>query len=207
MNKIIIGCGGHARSIADVILDNDINTSLIFLDDNAKQNEHIMGYPVYNTENLNKTISITPYIIGIGSNSERMKMYTLLENMSLESKIESVISLKSYVSKLSKIENGVYIAQGTHIGPMAYIGHSSIINTGSIIEHETHIGKFTHIAPQSIICGRCNIGDNVFVGAGSVVKDYISICDNVTIGAGSVVIKDIINPGTYVGNPAHVLER
>lgn len=29
----------------------------------------------------------------------------------------------------------------------------------------------------------------------------ITICNFVTIGAGAVVVKDITEPGTYVGNP------
>jgi len=32
--------------------------------------------------------------------------------------------------------------------------------------------------------------------------DKLSICDNTIVGAGSVVIRDINDPGTYVGNPA-----
>ena len=46
-NKIcIIGCGGHARSVADVILNNDPSVQLIFADGNAHNGETIFGYPV-----------------------------------------------------------------------------------------------------------------------------------------------------------------
>lgn len=36
-NWVIIGCGGHARSIADVILHNDKNANVVFLDKTAKK--------------------------------------------------------------------------------------------------------------------------------------------------------------------------
>ena len=33
----------------------------------------------------------------------------------------------------------------------------------------------------------------------------VTICDDVVIGAGSVVTKEILEPGTYAGNPARKL--
>jgi len=71
-----------------------------------------------------------------------------------------------------------------------------------VIEHETIIGSYCHIAPNATICGRCRIGNNVFIGAGSIIKDNISISANTTIGAGSVVVSDIVRPGIYTGAPA-----
>jgi len=58
-----------------------------------------------------------------------------------------------------------------------------------------------HISVGAIICGRVIIGDECFIGAGSVVKDNVKICNNVTVGANSLVIKDITQPGVYIGNP------
>ena len=53
--------------------------------------------------------------------------------------------------------------------------------------------------------GRCHIGRLVMIGAGATVIDRIRICDNVVIGAGTTVVRDIIEPGTYVGTPARRL--
>ena len=49
------------------------------------------------------------------------------------------------------------------------------------------------------------LGNKVYVGSNSTILP-ISICDDVVIGAGSVVTKDIIQPGTYAGNPARKLK-
>jgi hypothetical protein len=43
---IIFGCGGHARSVADIILYNKPNAQLTFVDENAKMNENILGFNV-----------------------------------------------------------------------------------------------------------------------------------------------------------------
>lgn len=45
------------------------------------------------------------------------------------------------------------------------------------------------------------IGNNVRLFSGSSILGAVSICDNVTIGAHSLVIKNINQPGIYVGCP------
>ena len=42
---IILGCGGHARSVADIALHNGF-TDLIFVDDKANKEEFIFDFPV-----------------------------------------------------------------------------------------------------------------------------------------------------------------
>ena len=49
----IIGCGGHARSVADVLLRDFPDISACFIDNNAMDNEIIIGYSV----NAKKPIS------------------------------------------------------------------------------------------------------------------------------------------------------
>lgn len=204
----ILGCGGHARSIADIILNNDINADFIFLDDNAKAEECIFEkrYKVLklasNTEYLKKAEKI---FLGIGENLARKEIVESLSH-DLKYKIAYLIDKTAHVGFMSEIGKGTFVASFAHIGPETKIGDGSIINTNAVVEHECWVGDYCHISVNSTICGRCHIGNNVFLGAGAVIKDYISICDNVTIGSGSVVIKDIREPGIYVGNPARKIK-
>ena len=47
-NKVsIIGCGGHARSVADVLIANDADVKLVFYDRHAKENEVYWGGTTY----------------------------------------------------------------------------------------------------------------------------------------------------------------
>lgn len=47
------------------------------------------------------------------------------------------------------------------------------------------------------------IGDNVTIGANACILGNIKICNSCVIGAGSIVLKDVNEPGTYVGIPVH----
>ena len=46
-----------------------------------------------------------------------------------------------------------------------------------------------------------SVGNRVSVGTNATILP-VSICDDVVIGAGSVVTRNILEPGTYAGNPA-----
>jgi len=196
-NKIIyiIGCGGHARSVADVVLDNNPSQTIVFVDENARENETIFGFPVVkdlpeNAENI---------FIAIGDNAKRQK---LSENKNLI----NIISKRAYISPTAEISDGIFIGDGVHIGPFAKIGRGCIINNNAVIEHECEIGKFAHVSVNTTICGRVHIGNNVFMGAGTTVRDYMNICSDVTVGVGAAIVKNITEPGIYVGVPANKIK-
>ncbi len=192
---IILGCGGHARSVADVALANGIE-ELIFVDDNARPQEKIWEFNV-----LKNLPSITaPIIIALGDNQQRADRFAQQKN------VTSLIALSAHIGKNARIEPGVFVANGAHIGPNAQIGANTIINTHAVIEHDCTIGKHCHISVNATVAGKCDIGDFVMLGAGATVIDGIKICSNVIIGAGAVVIQDITEPGTYVGIPARKKE-
>ena len=53
---------------------------------------------------------------------------------------------------------------------------------------------------------RTMVGDNVSIGSNATILP-VEICNDVVIGAGSVVTKNIIEPGTYAGNPARKIRE
>jgi UDP-N-acetylbacillosamine N-acetyltransferase len=191
-NKLfIIGCGGHARSVADVYLLNHPGSEIVFVDDNAQDQETIWGFSVIKSlpddaESIH---------VALGANLKR-KTYPL------NIVPVTIISNSAHVSQYAEIGEGCFIAHKSYIGPSAKIGRGTIINTAAVVEHEVEIGDYTHVAPNATICGRSKLGNLVFMGAGAVVKESIEICSNTCIGAGSVVIRSICSSGVYVGVPA-----
>ena len=197
-NIIIFGCGGHARSVINVIRKMSEGVKIFLVDENARENESILECRVVRQYEMKENDA---YIIAIGDNAKRRAVYnSLVEEGSGHS--VSIISVDSNIGMRAKIGQGTFVGINAYIGPQAEIGSNTIINTGSVIEHEVKIGNHTHIAPSATVCGRTRIGNNVFCGVGSIVIDNIEICDNVVIGAGAVVINNIVESGTYVGVPA-----
>lgn len=195
MDKLlIIGCGGHARSVCDVLISLGVS-NIFFWDQHAKKNEMLFSFPV--TNDVSVFDSVEKVFFAVGGNEERARYFNKL----YDKDIVRVVSENTYISPTSLLGRGVFVAHGAHIGPMVTIGDNTIINTHAVIEHECLIGAHSHISVNATIAGRCTIGDFVFIGAGSTIKDKINICSDVVVGAGSTVVKDIVEPGTYVGSP------
>ena len=187
----LLGCGGHARSIADVIITDRLADEIVFVDDNAKLGEQIMGYKVikYIPEN------ITDICPALGDNHKRKALCE-------KNHCVSIISKTAHIGILSRVEDGCFIAKGVHIGPQVRIGFGSIVNTRAVVEHNCSIGNYCHIAPNTTLCGNVVLGDNVFIGAGSTIKNNISICSGAIVGMGATVVSDITERGIYIGCPA-----
>lgn len=96
---------------------------------------------------------------------------------------------------------GTIICPGSQLTVDITIGRHVIINLNCTIGHDCIIGDFVTFSPGANVSGNVTIGDLCYIGSNAVIRDKITICDNVTIGAGGVVVKDITEPGVYVGNP------
>lgn len=191
---IIIGCGGHSRSVTDIILLNDPKTVLVYVDDNARKNEMLYGFKVLKELDIGEN----ECFVALGDNARRKS-----KMMELCSKnIISVISVNAHIGFSATIGRGCFVGSFCHLGPETSIGEGTIVNTASVVEHEVQIGNYCHVGPNATISGRCKVGDLVFVGVGATIKDYVSVCSGVTVGAGATVVKDITEPGVYVGCPA-----
>jgi sugar O-acyltransferase (sialic acid O-acetyltransferase NeuD family) len=191
---VIYGCGGHARSLADVALANGIE-HLIFVDDHAQPDEKQFGFDVVKTISLEKNMDC---ILALGDNEQRAALFESLQN----DNIITLISNHAHIGKNAQIAKGVFIANGAHIGPNTTIDVNTIINTHCVLEHDCVIGKHSHISVNAAVAGKCAIGDFVMIGIGASVIDGIKICSHVIVGAGAAVVDDITEPGTYVGLPA-----
>jgi sugar O-acyltransferase (sialic acid O-acetyltransferase NeuD family) len=104
-----------------------------------------------------------------------------------------------------KIGEGSIICAGTILTTNLVFGNFTQLNLLTTVGHDTIVGNFCTTGPSVNISGNCNIGNNVYFGSNCTIKQKINIVDNVTIGLGSSVVKDIIEPGVYIGSPVKKL--
>ena len=199
---IIIGAGGHAKVIADIIYKSGDNL-IGFLDDNLdnKGKEIYLGKKVLGTtkdiENYNKNY----FIIGIGNNSIRKKI-----NNENNLKLYTAIHPSAIIAEDVKIGIGSVIMAGVVINPGTVIGKNCIINTCSSLDHDNLLEDYVHISPGAHLAGTVSVKEGTWICTGATIINNITIAQNNIIGAGSVVIKDINEEnGTYVGVPVKML--
>lgn len=195
---VIHGCGGHARSVADVAIATSVR-NLVFVDQHARTGERLFGFDVIKTFTPENFFDCR-HIVAIGDADKRTEIFRALTQLGCT--FASLVAPDASIGIEARLGFGIFVGRGAHIGPQASIGDNSIINTHALVEHESSVGNNCHIAVNATIAGRCAIGDRVMVGAGATVIDGTRICADVIVGAGAVVVKHIELPGTYIGIPA-----
>lgn len=191
---IIIGAGGHAKVVEDIIkLSGDIVFG--FLDDDTSKSG-VLGKVSECIKYSDKS-----FIIAIGSNAVRKKIASLYPKL----KYYTAIHPTAIIADNAEIGKGTVIMAKAVVNPCAVIGSHCIVNTAAIVEHDNIIGDYVHISPNAVLCGTVIVGDRSYIGAGSVVKNNISITDDVVIGCGGSVVKNVVESGTYVGVPVRKL--
>ena len=187
---ILIGGGGHCKSVIDVA-ESAGYTILGILDKPELVGNKVLGYEIIGTDDdIPQYVDKAEFLITVGqikSPAIRQKLALLV--MRAGGKFASVIANDAYVSKYAKIGTGTVVMHKAVLNADACIGEHCIINTMANIEHEVQIGGFCHVSTGVMVNGNCVIGDEVFIGSGSVLYNGISVIDNAIIPAGSVVRK------------------
>ena len=203
-NIIIIGSGGHSRSVISIVKASNKWRKISIIDTQYNGNaEKILTVPVVGGMKFLDTVdtSNTDIFIAIGDNFLRKDMISLIINKGF--KIPNLIHTNSTLDQDVTLGYANFIGPGANLGPDVKVGNGNIINTLANLDHESKIGDYNQLAPSSVLCGRSIIGNLVFIGANSTIVDSLEIADKTIIGAGAVVIKSIENSGdTFVGVPA-----
>ena len=190
---IIIGCGGHARSVCDTlsILPEQYeieNKNFVYegiktigIDDDLQQ--------IYD-------LGIHKAVLGIGflgHGSLRNDLIAKLHNIGFS--FPTIVDPTAIVSKSVKIGEGTFIGKNAVVNANARIGRYCIINSCSLVEHDCRIGDFTHIAVAACVCGGVTVGKECLVGANATIIQGLSVADHSIVPAGNVIRRHVKTDG------------
>ena len=192
---IIIGASGHGKVVAEIAKLNGYE-DIAFLDGNTSIRS-CSGYPVIGTDAMLDMFEGDVFV-AVGNATVRERIM----NKYKDRNFPILIHPSAVIGKDVVIGAGSVIMAGTVINPSVILGQGVIVNTSSSIDHDCKVGDFVHIAVGAHLSGTVSIGAKTWIGAGAVVSNNVNICGGCTVGAGAVVIRDIDEPGTYVGVPA-----
>ena len=200
---IILGAGGHGKSIVSVAMNSSITVSGIFDDDPEWQGKTILGIPVYGPVSESRRFPDAPAVIGIGANDLRRQLAETMET----ARFSQLICKTAYIAKSAVIRSGTVIFPLAVIGAEVEIGKHAIISAHVTIGHDSIVEDYVHIAPGSQIAGNVQIGQGAMIGIGATVCPGIRIGENAVVAAGAVVVRDVA-PGSLVsGVPAKARPR
>lgn len=195
----IIGAGGHAKVVLDILLESDHEIDGIWDENSAIKS--FLGYPIIGNFAAFKAQTSDQVIIAIGNNLIRKKLAgQLMHNIAI------AIHPKSSVSNLSEVGIGSMVMANSTINAGTIVGKYVIVNTNASVDHDCIIGDFVHISPNVALGGNVNVGEGSHIGLGANVIQGVKIGKWATIGAGAVIIRDVPDNAVVVGNPGRIIK-
>jgi len=190
-NIVLIGGGGHCKSVIDVIEQEGQFKIVGIVDKPELLGSNILGYSVIGNDSdldgLAKKYQYALITVGqIKSPSLRIKLFDLATKAGFT--LPSIISPNAYVSKHSSIGNGVVVMHDAIVNASVSIGDNCIINSQALVEHDCAISKHCHISTNATINGGVAVKLGCFIGSGAIIKESTTIGKNSFIKAGSLVI-------------------
>jgi len=187
---ILIGGGGHCKSVIDVIECEGRFKIAGIVDRPNLLGSSILGYSVIGSDtdldNLARKYQYALITVGqIKSPLLRIKLFDLAVKAGFT--LPSVISPNAYVSKHSSIGRGTVIMHNAVVNTNVSIGDNCIINSKSLIEHDCSISKHCHISTNVTINGGSKVAPRCFVGSGVTTKELTVLKENSFVKAGSLV--------------------
>jgi sugar O-acyltransferase (sialic acid O-acetyltransferase NeuD family) len=210
MRIAIVGAGGHAQVVADIIRATASVVSerldiVALLDDNpALAGMTVAGSTVLGGLTLASCVSADAFVVAIGDNDARARAFRRLRAEGLA--FLSVAHPSAIIGSDVRIGDGAMISAGAIVVTGSQIGCGAILNTGCTVDHHATIGDFVHIAPGVHIGGDVMVGDGALIGLGALVLPGRILGAGCTVGAGAVVTRDVAQGVTVLGVPARPMK-
>lgn len=201
---IIIGASGHGKVVADIAIKMNKWQSIAFLDDDEFIKTSMGLEVIGKTADAFTYKEESDFFVAIGSNDARKKIQEKLIEQGLS--VVSLIHPSAVIGTDVEIGTGSVLMAGVVINSSSRIGKGCIINTSSNLDHDNVVEDYVHISPGVRTAGSVSIGKGTWLGIGSVVSNNVNIYSGCKVGAGAVVVKDITEPGTYVGVPVRKID-
>jgi sugar O-acyltransferase (sialic acid O-acetyltransferase NeuD family) len=209
---VIIGAGGFAREVLDVI-------------DAANQGEpqyEVLGYvvdPQYGSPGtmvnekpilggldwLSKRARDIFAICGVGPSHHRYQLARRAEGLGC--RFFSVVHPRAVLTRWIQLGRGVVITAGCVLTNQIRIGNHVQVNLACTIGHDAILEDFVTLAPGVHISGNATLRQGAFIGTGANLIEKLEIGAWSIVGAGSVVVQDVPANTTAVGVPAKVIKR
>ena len=198
----IIGAGGQAKETYTVLerMSGWADFEFVGFFETVHTKDEFLGHPVRPISEYNSEFV---YHIAIGNEKVRKQ---IVESLPRETIWLTLVDPSATIGNDVKIGEGSFIGQHSIVTEGVSIGKHTHLNIQCTVSHDTTCGDYMTMAPGARIMGGCSLGENVYIGAASAIRDKVKIANNITIGMGAMVVKDIIEPGTYVGVPAKKLK-
>lgn len=208
---VIIGAGGHAREIGDIIDSiNSIKEEYDLLgyvvdQEYGTAGEIVKGKPILGDFSwLAKNVKKTTAVCGVGSPQDRYKLIN--RALQIGTRFCNLIHPNATITSWVNFGEGVIVTAGCHLTNQIEVGNHVHINLDCTIGHDSKLEDYVTLAQGVHVSGKVVIKEGCNIGTGANIIDRVKIGEWAIIGAGTTVIRDVPPNTTVVGVPGNVIK-
>ena len=210
MKVVVVGAGGHARSVLWALRSTGEHEVVALTDPDARlHGTEVDGVVVAGGDDRLAALrddGVRGAVMGVGGvrdNGPRERLFGLARQLGFE--LPWVVHAAAAVSERSVLGSGAVVLAGALVGPGATVGENVVVNSGAVLEHDVVVGDHAHVASGAVLAGGVHVGERAHVGAGAVILQEVAVGPGAVVGAGAVVTADVAPGAVVVGVPARAV--
>lgn len=208
---VILGAGGHARDIMDVVdAINHIEPRfdlLGFIVDRqyGHPGEMVNAKPILGDFSWLDHHRDVLVVCGVGDAAVRREM--VFRAAKAEVQFATLIHPQVISTRWNSFGSGAVIMGGCVLTNRVRIGHHVHVNIGCTISHDALLNDYATLSPGVHIAGNIVIGEGAYIGTGANIIEKMTIGRWSIVGAGSTIVRDVPDNTTVVGVPGKVIKE
>jgi len=187
MRLLIVGAGGHGRSVAEAVLEASTFTLAGFVDDGAPALRQVWGYSVLATtaelESCRRHADAA--IVAIGNNQARERLQAQLTALGFQ--VATVIHPRAIVSPRALIGPGCALMAAAVVGTEARLGAGVIVNSGAVVDHHCVVEDFGHLGTNATMAGGTLLGRSAWMQAGAALGYGVKVEAGAVLAPGAAL--------------------
>lgn len=205
---VIIGAGGHARVVADIVRLMGQHAIAGYLDD-AHAERHGQAFEgaliLGGLEQLDRAAALGVHAAGVAVGDCAARLRFAAAAVAAGLALPVLAHPSSVVARSASLGPGSVLAAGAIVNPGATLGAAVIVNTAASVDHDCRIEDGVHLACGVRLAGNVHVGRATWIGIGAVVKEGVRIGAGSMVGAGALVLRDVPDGVLVHGSPATVI--
>ena len=173
---LILGSGGHGRSVADAIRAQG-DAVLGFLDDSRPADELVAGVPVLGPLRLAWDFMTQPcpegaptpdrFVVAIGNPVLRQRWQQVLE--AAGAPVGVVVHPRACVSPSAQLAPGCVVLARAVVNADAQLERGVLVNSGGVVDHDASCGAYSQLGVNAAMAGCRRLGPLASLAAGEVL--------------------------------------
>jgi acetyltransferase EpsM len=199
LRLLILGAGGFAKEVADVVLRTGHEVAGFFEERPSLLERPPRGAPILHSL---LEADFDGVVVGVGDTALRRRFF---ETLADEYECPPLVDPSAVVSRFATIGRGSLVMQGCVVNADAVVGRDVILNVGCCVAHDCVVGDHAHLAPCVMLGGGAHVGAGAFCGTSAVVLPQRRVGEWSVCGAGAVVTRDVPDGAVAHGVPARAV--